>query len=414
MRADHEGITVLNRRPARAAAVASLAALALLSGCTAWVPEEWREASAPPADPTLPACVVPDGRDLAPEDGALLGVNVEWGSQTLEDVAAAWGERPAVAVSFTDIPLDATDVENVTAAGEQVRDGGGVLLLTLEPVGGLATVTEPVIDDLVGVLSQINATGVPVVVRFAHEMNGSWYAWGHQPIAYVTAFREVASAVHQGAPGSAMMWAPNSGNGYPFPEGVSTAQPGTEDHAALDTDGDGELTAADDPYAPYYPGDDVVDWVGMSMYHWGDAHPWGENEVPEDGKLVAELTGTYDGRGGDHTGVPDFHQEYGVERGKPVAVPETAALVVPGADLTPELELEIKQAWWRQVLDPELVEQLPQVRMINWFEWVKEEAEVGTTVDWGVTTDPAIAEAFTAELPAWAVYGEATERCAAA
>ena len=28
------------------------------------------------------------------------------------------------------------------------------------------------------------------------------------------------------------------------------------------------LTMTDDPYLPYYPGDDAVDWVGISLFHW--------------------------------------------------------------------------------------------------------------------------------------------------
>ena len=56
--------------------------------------------------------------------------------------------------------------------------------------------------------------------------------------------------MHEHAPGSAMMWAPNYGGGYPFAGGQHEAEPGSADFAALDTDGDGALTMADDPYAP--------------------------------------------------------------------------------------------------------------------------------------------------------------------
>lgn len=37
----------------------------------------------------------------------------------------------------------------------------------------------------------------------------------------------------------------------------------------LDTNGDRVIDMRDDMYSPYYPGDDVVDWVGMSLYHFG-------------------------------------------------------------------------------------------------------------------------------------------------
>jgi hypothetical protein len=37
----------------------------------------------------------------------------------------------------------------------------------------------------------------------------------------------------------------------------------------LDTNGDGQLDMSDDMFEPYYPGDDVVDWVGMEVLHLG-------------------------------------------------------------------------------------------------------------------------------------------------
>ncbi|WP_171058102.1 glycosyl hydrolase [Modestobacter altitudinis] len=347
---------------------------------------------------------------LVPDDGVLVGANVDWGSQTLAEYGTALGHRPAVAVSFSGLPMSAADGSNVAGAVEQVRADGGVLLLTLEPTGGLATVTDAVAADLAGRLEEWNRSGVPVVVRFAHEMNGSWYAWGQQPAAYVAAFRRVAAAVHAGAPGSAMMWAPNYGGGHPFAGGPYQAVAGSPDAAVLDTDGDGAVTALDDPYAPYWPGTDVVDWVGMSLYHWGDVAPWGENEVPEPGKLVAQLTGEYVGLGGDDRALPDFHGVYGVGYDKPLAVPETAALYVPGAGGADEAA--VKQSWWRQVFDPGLHQALPRLAMVNWFEWDKQESEVDAEVDWRVTADPALRSAYAADLPAWARWAEALPPCA--
>ncbi|MBS9375963.1 hypothetical protein [Rhodococcus sp. B50] len=43
--------------------------------------------------------------------------------------------------------------------------------------------------------------------------------------------------------------------------------------------------------------------------------------------------------------------------------------------------------------------------MINWFEWDKYEPEVDARVDWTVTDDPQLQEAFTAALPPWLRYG---------
>jgi hypothetical protein len=356
------------------------------------------------------ACTVPPVSASAPQDGALLGVNLDWGTTTLADYAAEMGRQPAVAVSFTGYPLGETDLENLQGAADQVRPTGGTLLLTLEPHEGLAAVTVEAAEDLADTLAELNASGVPVIVRFAHEMNGSWYPWGQQPEAYRAGFRSVASAVHATAHGSAMMWAPNYGGGYPFSGGHYQAPPSTVDAIALDTNADGAVTGSDDPYAPYYPGDDAVDWVGMSLYHWGSAYPWGENELPEDGKFAAQLAGTYVGLGGDDTAVPDFYAEYAAARLKPLAIPETAALVVEQGDAAGERA--IKQAWWRQVLSADTLERFPLLKMVNWFEWEKEEVEVSTVVDWRAGADEATRSAFSSDLSAdWRAAPGASTRC---
>lgn len=64
-----------------------------------------------------------------------------------------------------------------------------------------------------------------------------------------------------------MVWAPNTAVGYPF-NGAGKYLPNADDprFRQMDTNGDGKVDNADDPFAPYYPGDDVVDWVGISLY----------------------------------------------------------------------------------------------------------------------------------------------------
>lgn len=143
----------------------------------------------------------------------------------------------------------------------------------------------------------------------------------------------------------------------------------------------------------------------MSLYRWGAAYPWGENELPEHGKLAAQLTGDYHGVGGDDTVVPDFYTRYGVEHGKPVAIVETGALYNTSAEAGGAAEFALKQAWWQQVFDPTLPQRFPQLKMINWFEWDKYESEVDARVDWTVTDDPELRTAFTAALPTWLRYG---------
>jgi hypothetical protein len=347
--------------------------------------------------------------DLVPESGILSGVNLDWERETLAEYASNLGRRPAVVVSFSPFPMSEKDKNNVDAAFEQVKGNGGTLLLTLEPHEGLAEVTKDRADALAKQLAGYNKAGVPVIVRFAHEMNGSWYEWGQKPVEYIAAYRTVADAVHQQAPGSDMMWAPNYGGGYPFSGGQNQAVSGSADAAALDTDGDGSVSAADDPYQPYYPGDDAVDWVGMSLYHWGNTYPWGANVLPEEGKFLQQLTGTYNGAGGNDLAVPDFYKDYGEGKNKPVAIPETAALSIPSREGASPLA--IKQAWWKQLFDPAIPREYPELKMINWFEWDKLEVEVKDNVDWTVAQDPTVRDAYIADLPSWFVSAGEPKAC---
>ncbi len=338
------------------------------------------------------------GPRLGPTDGVLVGVNIDWGADSPDAVEARLGRTPAAWVQFVGFPFSPADRTNLAGFIDAVAARRGIALLTVEPNAGLGAVDDAAIAELVDAVAAANGRGVPVIVRFAHEMNGSWYAWGEQPAAYVAAFRRVAAAIHAGAPDAATLWAPNDGGGYPFAGGRYEAKPGTTEFALLDTNGDGRLSMDDDPYGPYYPGDEAVDWVGMSLYHWGDRWPWGRNVLPEDGKFAAKLTGRYDGTAGDERAVPDFYATYAVGHGKPMAIPETAAFYRP-ALATGAGELALKRAWWRQVFSAETLERFPQIRLVDWFDQRKFETEVNDVVDWRLTGQARLASAFLADLP---------------
>lgn len=339
------------------------------------------------------------GNRLEPADGAYLGVNLDWSRITPADFNAALGHRAAVFVQFYQFPLDDTDFANLDAAVESVKSENGMLMLTLEPWGGLEAVTPQAVGSLVEKLAEYNKLGTSIFIRFAHEMNGSWYPWSQQPSAYIQAFRMFADAVHQDAPRTAMLWAPNYGGGYPFTGGPFEAQPADADFTLLDTNQDGRLNMADDPYSPYYPGDDAVDWVGMTIYHWDNEYPWGENEIPEADKFIQQLTGNFNGQNGDDTALPDFYEVFHTTHGKPMAIPETAALYNTARSGGPT-ELEIKQSWWRQVLNADLLAAYPGIKMINWFEWEKPENEIaGEVIDWRALGSPEVASQFISDLP---------------
>src|SRR5207248_10955299 len=152
---------------------------------------------------------------LEPASGTYWGVNLDWENDSPADFNQRLGKPAAVYVQFVRFPFANDDQGSLDGFIDQVAAQHGIALLTLLPVDGLQAVTPAVVDDLADRLAVINARGVPVLVRYAHEMNGSWYTWGQQPTAYVQSFRLVADAVHR-APLAAMLWAPNYGSGYPY------------------------------------------------------------------------------------------------------------------------------------------------------------------------------------------------------
>ncbi|EGG02861.1 uncharacterized protein MELLADRAFT_57043 [Melampsora larici-populina 98AG31] len=93
-------------------------------------------------------------------------------------------------------------------------------------------------------------------------MQGTWNPYGFQPTAFIALWRRMYPIIKAASPTTAIAWAPNTGQSYPY--GQSTANLSPADLALLDTNKDGQVNNSDDPYLPYYPGDDMVDWIGIS------------------------------------------------------------------------------------------------------------------------------------------------------
>ncbi len=331
---------------------------------------------------------------LEPVSGTLFGLAHDWGRDSVASATAKLGVVPDLLVYFIHWPLDSQESRWLDEAVAQVAAANSALLLTLEPVAGLAAITPAEAERLARRLAQITARGVPLFLRFGHEMNGNWYPWGQRPLAYRHAYRTVASAVRRYAPATALIWAPAHGADYPAyaHPAPPLPPPSSPEFIALDSNGDGTLDGSDDPYAPYYPGDDVVDWVGLTLYHTGTSAA-GRNELPAPAELATRLSG-----GSRGAPIPNFYLEYAERRGKPLALVETAALFDPAAPPGPG-EQAIKEAWWRQLLAPTLRLRFPRLRMINWFEWRKPEWVLGgNEVDWRLSARPELAAAFAAAL----------------
>lgn len=332
-----------------------------------------------------------------PEHGeAYYGVQLDWQHDSADGYASRLGATPAVYGRY--VPLTPEEEKAVGEEMSQLADAHSAMMLTLEPWNGLASITPEVLADFSQDLTAWTRKGVPVMVRFAHEMNGSWYPWGQQPDLFIEKFRQVAAAIYA-VPGSTMLWSPNEGGGYPFPGSAHEAKPGAAAFPVLDTSGDGRLSMDDDPYGPYWPGDDAVDWVGLTLYHYGHVYPWGENTVPAPGKLAAKITGTYRTGFVNESAVPDFYAAYAEGHAKPFAISETAVFYnttrTDGASA-----LDIKRAWWSQLFDAGFETQFPLMRLVMWFEYAKEEREpTGQVIDWRATADPATLTPFRAAVP---------------
>lgn len=129
--------------------------------------------------------------------------------------------------------------------------------------------------------------------------------------------------------------------------------------------------------------------------------------VPQPGLFRAQLTGTYDGAGGDWRKVPNFYRRYSEASHKPLTIAETSALYLPQADPGAP-DLQIKQGWWSQVFAPDAPATFPNLRAILWFEQDKYESNLDARASCAITPDPLRTTAFRRALPSWLVWARQT------
>ena len=333
-------------------------------------------------------------KPYVPIQGTYLGALLLTGQTSMTQFNTATGVKHAIFAEFLQFPrvLDPTDTEyqKIVSFIKECKANGAQPMLTLEMPDGLASYTR---DQITVFANFLYNSDVPIFLRWNHEMNGSWYAWGQQPSLYIAKFREFADIIHARAPNVAMVWTPNQGWGYPWPTTPNRITPGSADFALLDTNGDSSITEVDDPYTPYYPGDAYVDWVGHSFYHWSNRPARGFNEIPYAGKW-----GQANGIG---NAVLNFHNLFAVGHNKPMMIAETSALYDPvdknggGAG-----ESDIKTGWLGQVYNlsdtesPTLSRDFPQLKAIFWFNQKKYEAEVGTDIDWRLDSNQSVIDYY--------------------
>ncbi|MET7400965.1 glycosyl hydrolase [Dactylosporangium sp. NPDC005572] len=208
--------------------------------------------TAAPASPAAsPATAVAKPEDVL-RDGPVFGVNaLHTDPASVEKVATATGCRPGWVEVFSAV------TGGVSAA--QLAALPGVPLLALEPwqdgkVNDPRWTLAKTIDgshdaEYRRIAAEVRAYGRPLLLRFAHEMNGAWYPWGpvgkNTPAQYREAWRHVVALFDAaGATNALWVWSPNIVRG-----------------------------AVRTPIREFYPGDDVVDFAGLTGYGEFEANP---------------------------------------------------------------------------------------------------------------------------------------------
>lgn len=260
----------------------------------------------------------------------------------LPPVESAVGEVPSVILAYSDFTHAAP-----IAGLDAVSSRGQTPVLTWEPWHA-GSVDQPnyslshIIsgDYDVYIRSWANALkswGKPVMLRFAHEMNGNWYPWseqvnGNQPGQYVAAWRhvhDIFSAV--GDAKVAWVWSPN-----------------------VVYDGSIALTGL-------YPGRGYVDVVALDGYNWGKTHADSRWISPAD-LFEATLT-----------------KVRNIAPGLPIMIGETASAESGGS----------KSAWITTLVS--FLRAQPDVTTLIWFDYNKE-------TDWRINSSDASGKAFKAAL----------------
>jgi beta-mannanase len=238
--------------------------------------------------------------------------------------------------SFTSADFDSLQAE-------KLRTRGTLSMVTWEPWDPAGTVDQPAYS-LSRITSgtydayvrrwarSVRAWRQPLLLRFAHEMNGDWYPWcegvnGNEPGSYVAAWRHLVRLFRdEGACNAQWVWSPN-----------------------VDYTGATSL-------ASLYPGDRYVDRVAVDGFNWG---------VTKAGMSWQSFGQVFG---------PTLDQ---IRRltGRPLMIGEVASTEAGGD----------KAAWIRDFFQQ--LKRNPDIRAFVWFNFDKE-------TDWRIDSSPPAKAAF--------------------
>ncbi|MBS5595262.1 MAG: stalk domain-containing protein [Clostridiales bacterium] len=195
-------------------------------------------------------------------------------------------------------------------------------------------------DNLRRQAKALQSYGIPIFLRFNSEFNltdgsNGWQSWG--PELYKEKFRIIADVMHQEAPNVVMCWCPND-----WPIGSEVA---------------------------WYPGDQYVDWVGVSSYPVFNA-----DGTPQQGNTWMDR-------------FREIYDRYGAK--KPIFITEGAAM--PNIEGTTDLSLKNVAAYEIQRFYAGAARRYPNLKMVVYWN----HNEPGARMVHGVVTDvPELLQAY--------------------
>ncbi|KAI9030312.1 glycoside hydrolase superfamily [Hyaloraphidium curvatum] len=334
-----------------------------------------------------------------------IGFSIDWSKDTAAQIEARMEHRPMMIGAWIHISNETWERDMVawyaSELKKQAQEGGkrisaSMLQIALMPDNALDQIPDRIWRGFAEQMRDVNYVfGIPVFLRFAHEMNGNWNPYGQRPLAFVRTFRKLSGFIRSVTNLTALAWAPNMGAGYPYSPSIYTPANTSAEWRALDTNKDGKVDEQDDPYTPYWPGEQYVDWVAMSNYWFGDTWPEIVNKVTPPGYFESVIFGN--STLSQLYGQPqwDFYAMFAERYRKPLAVPESGAVFYSGVPPGPG-ELALKQSWWRQSFNAEMFRRMPRLKMVSHFEEAK--VEERGNASYLITYDP-IREHFMRDFP---------------
>ena len=179
---------------------------------------------------------------------------------------------------------------------------------------------------------EIAAYKLPVFIRLAPEMNGSWDSWGagvngNTPQSYIAMWRHVVSIFRlAGATNAKWVWSPNV-------------------HGA-----------SSQAFQPYYPGDSWVNVVALDGYNMGAGLGYWQSFTKLFGKSYEELAGLTN---------------------LPMMIAETSSAEKGGS-----------KAEWIESIPQSISTTMPRIRALTWFD------RLTTENDWRMNSSTSAQAAF--------------------